>query len=233
MKNITKVLILCLLILILLSYPTANILIVKKNILAKEIEANNLIYLDPGHGGIDCGGISKNEIYEKDINLKICEFLKIYLNNSGYKVKLTRYGDYDLASKESRNRKHEDITKRIDLIDNSNCLLFISIHCNIYTNNTIKGAQTFFNDKNIFNKNLSESIQEKMIAILKNTKRVAKSIKGKYLIDNIKSVGSLVEVGFLSNDEEASLLANPVYQDTVAYSIYLGIIDYLAPNNNL
>jgi N-acetylmuramoyl-L-alanine amidase len=178
--------------------------------------------------------LAKNEYIKIMINNSSCSTVACGLSIKNLRIEpITRYGDYDLASKESRNRKYEDITKRINLIDNSNCLLFISIHCNIYTNNTIKGAQTFFNDKNILNKNLSESIQEKMIAILKNTKRVAKSIKGKYLIDNIKSVGSLVEVGFLSNDEEASLLANPVYQDTVAYSIYLGIIDYLAPNNNL
>ena len=49
----------------------------------------------------------------------------------------------------------------------------------------------------------------------------------KYLIDNSKTTGCLVEVGFLSNQEELVLLTDKTYQDRVAYCIYLGIIEYL------
>ena len=69
------------------------------------------ICIDPGHGGIDGGGMSYSEIYEKDINLKISYYLKNYLENSGYNIILTRYGDYDLASNNTKNRKSEDIKK--------------------------------------------------------------------------------------------------------------------------
>ena len=34
-----------------------------------------VIYIDPGHGGLDPGTVYKN-IYEKDINLSICKKLK-------------------------------------------------------------------------------------------------------------------------------------------------------------
>lgn len=36
------------------------------------------IVLDPGHGGTDSGAI-ENGIYEKDVNLKIANYLKEYL----------------------------------------------------------------------------------------------------------------------------------------------------------
>ena len=54
----------------------------------------------------------------------------------------------------------------------------------------------------------------------------------KYLINNVKTNGCLIEVGFLSNIEEMKLLCDLKYQDKVSYCIYLGIIEFLAKNNN-
>ena len=67
-----------------------------------------VIYLDPGHGGIDSGTTYKN-IYEKDINLVLCKKLYQELTNRGAKVYLTRETDKDL----SVSKKHR---KRSDLI---------------------------------------------------------------------------------------------------------------------
>ena len=77
------------------------------------------------------------------------------------------------------------------------------------------------------NKKIAESIQEKLVNILKNTTRKAKSINEKYLLDNVNKKGCLVELGFLSNKEELTLLTNQSYQEKIAYAIYLGIIEYL------
>ena len=192
----------------------------------KEQENIKYIYLDPGHGGKDGGAISNNGIYEKNINLLLCYKLKSYLENCGYNVKMTRYGDYDLASYGSKNRKNEDINKRIELINDTDVILFVSIHCNIYSSNTIRGAQTFYKD-NAENKKIAMLIQNKFKNILKNTTRESKTISGKYLIDNTNTTGCLVEVGFLSNLEELSLLTNETYQNQIAYCIYLAIIEYL------
>lgn len=184
------------------------------------------IYLDPGHGGKD-GGAENDKVYEKNINLMICYYLKSYLENSGYNVKMTRYGDYDLASYNSKNRKTEDIKKRVDLINQEDIILYVSIHCNKYSNSKIYGAQTFYNCENKQNKDLAEKIQNRIKSLLNNTKREAKSITDKYLLDNVKTTGCLVEVGFLSNDVEVELLSKSEYQKQMAYCIYLGIIEYL------
>lgn len=202
-------------------------LFVKLNINAKVINSE-LIYLDPGHGGEDSGGTSKNGTCEKNINLSICYYLKEFLENSGYSVKMTRYTDCDLASINSKNRKNEDILKRVDLINKSNAILYLSIHCNKYQNEQIKGSQTFYNSSNDCNKELATSIQSFLTIILKNTDRSAHSIKDKYLIDNVTKVGCLTEVGFLSNPKEEQLLTQEKYQKEVAYAIYLGIINYLS-----
>ena len=131
------------------------------------------------------------------------------------------------AKKNSKNRKNEDINKRLQIINKENVILYISIHCNMYFDSSIKGAQTFYNSKNEENEKLAYSIQSKIKSILKNTNREIKSITGKYLVDNAQTTGALVELGFLSNNTEFNLLNTNHYQEKIAYCIYIGIIDYL------
>ena len=196
-------------------------------IVSKSINSLPVIYIDPGHGGPDGGAVTNCGSYEKDIVLSIAKFLKEHLERAGFRVLMTRDGDYDLSPKTSKNHKREDIHKRVDLINSSNCLLYISIHANSYPHQSVYGAQTFYNKNSLESKELSESIQEALGAILLNTQRVAKSISGKYLIDHVQHIGCLVEVGFLSNLKEAELLKNPIYQERVAFAIYVGISNYL------
>lgn len=192
---------------------------------SKDVINSKAIYLDAGHGGMD-GGTSYNGILEKDVDLDFVFTLKEVLENNGYIVYLTREGDYDLASANSKNRKREDIQKRVDLINSSNCFLYLSIHANSYSNNKISGAQVFYNSNNIDNKNLATYIQKSIRSELKNTKREAMPIKDKYLVDNINKVGCLIEIGFLSNPNEASLLTSKSYQLALSGAILLGILEY-------
>lgn len=221
-----------LLTIILMLAPIVFLSSMKNSVDAIEDNEKKFIVIDPGHGGIDGGGMSVSGVYEKEINLSISYYLKTYLENCGYNVVLTRSGDYDLASKGSNNRKKEDISKRVDIINNENTILFISIHCNIYSDESIRGAQTFYNSTYEENKILSNKIQNRLCNILKNTNRKEKSITDKYLIDKSIKTGCLIEVGFLSNKEEFNLLVNPAYQDKIAYSIYIGIMEFLGINNN-
>lgn len=192
---------------------------------------NNLIYIDPGHGGPDGGAVGCLGTFEKNIVLDIAKKLKFYLVNAGYNVKLTREGDYDLADDTSKNKKRDDIHNRVKLINDSNCMLYISIHANKYSSPKIYGAQVFYKPNDEKGKLLSEEIQSSLIDILKNTNRQAKAITGKYLIEHAKPPGALVEVGFLSNPEEAKLLTDSYYQEKVAYAIYTGIISYIEKVN--
>ena len=213
--------------------PIVLLFVLKTSVIAMENNIPKYIVIDPGHGGIDGGGVSKTGVYEKNINLIVSYYLKLYLENSGYNVKMTRTGDYDLACKNSDNRKSEDINKRVEIINEENVILYISIHCNKFNDSNIRGAQTFYNINNEESRKLSNIIQNKLNTILKNTNRITKDITGKYLVDNAIKTGSLIEIGFLSNDDELKLLMDKSYLDKVAYCIYIGIIDYIGMNNNL
>lgn len=180
------------------------------------------IYIDAGHGGKD-NGASVDSVLEDEINLKISEYLTEFLINSNCYVLSTRTGDYDLASIYDKNRKREDLKKRVNYINTSKPSIFISIHLNTYPSSSIKGGQTFYQN-NEMSKNLANFIQNEMNE-LSTSKR--KSKKGDYYILNNTSItGVLVECGFLSNSEERIKLNTDVYQREVALRIYKGIINY-------
>ena len=111
-------------------------------------DTNNLellgkvIYLDPGHGGIDPGVVYK-DIEEADINLAIAQRTSKVLEQKGAIVYLTRYGDYDLSVPNTINRKRSDLSRRGNIINRSNCDLYLSIHLNAESSSTWKGAQMF------------------------------------------------------------------------------------------
>ena len=104
--------------------------------------------------------------------------------------------------------------------------MFISVHANAFPQSNSKGAQTFYSPAFKENKRAAKLIQAELIRNLKNTTRKAKPLENVYLVKYAKKPGVLVEVGFLSNDQERMNLQNEVYQDDVALSIYTGVIRY-------
>jgi len=183
-----------------------------------------VIYIDPGHGGLDPGAIYKN-IKEKDINLKISKILEKKLSKLGAIVYMTRYGDYDLSVNNTINKKRSDLSRRGNIINKSECDLFLSIHLNSVESGLWKGAQTFYSDKNKKNKVLAEILQKEFQLNLNSTREYKKT-NDLYLQKRINQVGTLIEVGFLSNANERYLLQQSNYQNKVANTIVNGIIKY-------
>jgi N-acetylmuramoyl-L-alanine amidase len=190
--------------------------------------SGKIIYLDPGHGGPD-GGAGDEEVVEKDIALSVALKLRDYLQEQGALVLLTRETDTDLADEETRGysrRKVEDLQKRLQLINESDASLYLSIHLNAIPSSRWSGAQTFYYPRYKENRRIATFIQEELRVSLENTDRLAKVINNVYLIKNAKKPGALVEIGFLSNPEEKRNLMNDRYQDKVAEAIYRGVLRY-------
>lgn len=188
------------------------------------------VALDAGHGGPDGGAVSKQGIIEKDINLAVSLYLRDYLQQAGAIVVMTREDDRDLANPETKGykkRKTEDLHYRARFIEEKQANLFVSIHMNSIPSSRWSGAQTFYGTKSQESVNLANAVQKELVNQLENTNRVAKtSDKTVYLLDSLNIPAILVEVGFLSNPNEALQLGNTDYQRKVAASIYEGILKY-------
>ncbi len=195
-----------------------------------KVKANNLellgkiIYIDPGHGGRDPGAIYKN-IKEAPINLEISKIIEKKLISKGAIVYLTRYEDCDLSVPFASNHKKSDLNQRIKLINESKADLYISIHLNAEEKETWHGAQVFYNKINEKNEKIAKIFQKEFEKDL-NSKRKIKEIKDLYLYKKVKVPGVLLEVGFLSNNNERYLLQNNEYQDKLSSTIVKGIVKY-------
>lgn len=183
-----------------------------------------IIYIDPGHGGLDPGAMYGG-VMEKDINLKISKILEEKLLKLGAIVYLTRYGDYDLSVKNTNNRKRSDLSRRGNIINKSDCDLFLSIHLNAEDTNTWNGAQVFYDDTNKKNESIAKIFDKEFSQTL-NTKRKCKKVNELYLQRRVNKPGVLLEVGFLSNPNERYLLKTKNYQERIAMSITNGILTY-------
>ena len=185
---------------------------------------NKVIYIDPGHGGADPGTIYK-DIYEKDINLELCNKLKDKLESLGAIVYMTRYGDYDLSNNYAVSRKKSDLNNRAKIINNSKADIYISIHLNSISSSTWSGAQVFYDDVNEKNKVIAELMQNQLKEDL-NTKRKVKELTNMLLNRKVTIPGILIEVGFLSNPNDRYLLQKQYYQKKVINSITTGVLKY-------
>ena len=191
-------------------------------------EKNICIVLDAGHGGRDPGKVGTTGCYEKDINLKITEKLKMFLEMEGIEVILTRDGDYGLYSETDTNKKMADMQNRIRLIEEKAPELTVSLHQNSYSDGSIKGAQTFYFSGSDESRELAGYIQERLVCTLdEKNHRKEKVNDSYYLLKNTTGPIVIVECGFLSNDAECKLLETDYYREKVAWAIYMGIMRYL------
>ena len=193
--------------------------------------SDKVIVVDAGHGGIDPGA-NRPGIIEKDINLAIALELKNILNEYGTKVVLSRQTDIELSTEcdneRVRGRYHRDLTARVEMAEESDADLFISIHANAVSNTKRQGAEVFYYAKSENSKALSNSI---LAELNKVTKAAPSSNTADFFVLRRNKIpAALVEVGYITNLEERSLLQSSEYQHKLAKAIALGIYKYYHPS---
>lgn len=191
------------------------------------VMAGRMIVIDPGHGGIDTGSRSSNGTLEKDITLEVSRRLGAMLGQAGAVVILTRESDTWLADPEAPHKKRSDLTKRVEIANQNNADVFISIHVNSFiASRNQRGAQTFSQPGAEESGIVSRFIQNELIRVLRNTNRKPKEVD--FFIRHAKVPAVIVEIGFLSNAAEEKLLLESSYQSKVAFAIYSGLVRYFA-----
>ena len=198
--------------------------------------SDKVILIDPGHGGIDGGAKSKAGTIEKDINLQISLKLRDNLEEKGYKVYMTRDEDkgFYQKGKTIKEKKREDLNRRVEMKKETECDIFISNHQNMFPQSKCYGAQVWYasNEKSY---NLATIVQEAIKESVKdNNKRVAKPAADAYLIlrDKYEGASILVECGFLSNPDEESRLKSDKHQNLIVEGISNGIDKYFEGDIN-
>jgi N-acetylmuramoyl-L-alanine amidase len=184
------------------------------------------IVIDPGHGGIDSGAVSALGDFEKEITLQISQKLVAKLRNAGANVILTRETDVDYYTR-GKGGKRNDLEKRIELTEDHQSELFVSIHCNAIRGKRWSGAQAFYHLHSEEGKLLAEIVQSYLKDFPPGNRRHAKA-EDYYLLRKNIPAALIVEVGFLSNAEEAERLKDESYQERLADALFQGLVHYVA-----
>ena len=184
---------------------------------------DKIVIIDPGHGG-KFPGTSGSGLVEKDINLIVGKKIIQLLEQDGrIKVYATRLADVHLAGNVA-----DDLQRRSDM---ANWIgdLFVSIHHNAFSEKS-NGTETYYHQKNnqpvggITSQKAADILQKNMLNALQLYDRKVQA-NDYAVLRNTKVPAVLVEVGFLSNPEEAAKLATDEYQAKAAQAIYQSILE--------
>ena len=194
------------------------------------------IFLDPGHGGTDRKNTNKaGDVVEADVNLRVAQYLKKYLQTAGSNVILSRETDTLIA-----------LGDRSTISNNSGAEIFISIHHNApgraedtYSNYT----SVYYHAKDInyeyepCDQDIARYIQRDLSYVMGNPGGLG-SFDGTYSDYNIypgdgfsvlrkKTIpGVLLECAFHTSHFEELRLNNEEFNQIQAWGIFRGLAKY-------
>ena len=190
------------------------------------------IVLDAGHGGED-GGCEGNGLIEKDLNLDITMRVASLLRGQGVNVVLTREVDellYDKSSDYDGKKKYQDVRRRLEIAQNQENPVLVSIHMNYFAQTQYSGLQVWYSKFDTRSRLLANLIQNNVKTVLQpnNNRKTKEATSSIFLLDNATFPAILIECGFLSNPNEARALSDENYRQKLAEIIFNSIMTYIS-----
>lgn len=146
---------------IMASNPEAAMALVDEDSdIATQANEGVTICLDPGHGGNDSGAIGVNNVYEKNLTLKIAQYCKQELEKYNCHVVMTRTGD-----------TNPSLEERADYAKSQGAQYLISIHLNSAAGGGAVGAEVYYPnthwrpDISANGKNVAQAIQSQLVSL--------------------------------------------------------------------
>ena len=174
-----------------------------------------IIVLDPGHGGSDAGAIGPTGVTEKSVSLAVSLKAQKLLTADGYKVIMTRTTDIDVAAPGVPDST--ELQARVNKAP-PDADIFISVHCNAFSNGTANGMETYHAPTAVKGSRLARLLNEELARLGGLNNRGVKAARF-YVMTHSKCPASLIELGFITNPREEKLLASDAYQQKLAQAI--------------
>lgn len=177
------------------------------------------ILIDPGHGSKnDLGARGPNGYPEKDVTLIVSKLLKRELENRGFDVVLTRWGDEDLFPQQ-----------RADLINRIQPTIALSIHYNALPDDgdaeTTQGIGVFWYHPQ--SHRLAQFLHDRLTSQLKR-KSYGVFWHNLALTRPTIAPALLLELGFMTHPQEFAWIIDPSSQQKLAKTLAQSIEDWFA-----
>ena len=171
------------------------------------------VFLDAGHGGKDPGALG-NGLMEKDINLAVTLKVGQILTNHGVIVSYSRTTDVFI-----------ELADRTAMANNFGADVFVSLHCNAFHDSSAQGVETYSYPGSAKGTNLARAIQDSIVSSGVYTRDRGTKTANYAVLRLTNMPAALVEMGFITNGEDAYILVNR--QEELAEAIAKGILNYL------
>lgn len=180
------------------------------------------IVLDPGHGGADPGAVSANGAHESDLALDIARRIGHHVRAAGHEAQLTRTSD--LAT---------SLESRAKFANEWGADVLVSIHCNAATTTSARGFEVWTSPGKTRGDKLSDLIFDIVrdeFPLMQWRCDMSDGDQDKeakfYVLVRSKMPAVLVEVGFLSNVDDAEDMSKPEWRARMAVAIGDGILAF-------
>ncbi len=180
-------------------------------VVKKHTAGKKYVVIDAGHGGTDYGAI-RNGINEKDITIDISKRVQAGLEKKGYNVAMTRTDD-----------TYVSLQDRVEFSEIFNPDIFVSIHVNSSNSESPYGIETHYYKDNSLT--LAKYIHASMLNNINSKDRGLFKSKF-YVINHTTAPAILVEIGFISNQNERAQLVTESRKNATAKAIIEGIDGY-------
>jgi N-acetylmuramoyl-L-alanine amidase len=189
-------------------------MIVPEPVAAKPASRGTVV-IDAGHGDHDPGALGVGNYREKELNLIVARKVAVLLKAQNVKVIMTRVDDTFV-----------ELEERAAIANTARADLFISIHCDSAENRQATGSTVYISrTPSAKCRRLGNALSAQMEAADIESRGV-KEQDYRVLVHTV-APAALVELGFISNRQEAAALARPLYQDRLAKAIVAGIVSQL------
>ena len=186
-----------------------------------------VIAIDPGHGGNDAGAIGPTGVMEKTVTLNVALELEKLLKAEGATVVMTRRTDKTVSPNGAKASAIEELQARCDVANAAKADIFISIHADSFTNSTARGTTGYYygETEGPMSIRLADCIRKGLCEQIKTPSRGTKPCNF-YVVRNTDMAATLIELAFISNPEEESLLSSAEGVLKCAQGIFDGIEDF-------
>lgn len=185
------------------------------------------IAIDPGHGGID-PGCHRGGLLEKDITLAVALELAPLLEAQGATVFLTRTEDIELShlTDQEPTRHRRDLRARTILAAQHEARVLLSLHVNSAGSSQMGGAMVFYHPSSDEGKRLAQSLLGPLSRVVPGNQNAALPANF-FLLRHSPTTTVLVEMGFISNAQDLSLLTSPSGRRAIAEALAEGLAAHL------
>ena len=181
------------------------------------------IYIDQGHNPSPYhnSGAEGNGLYEQDLTFSIGCLLADMLREDGrFEVCLSRPEESTVLGTDISS----SLSARVSGAKAFGADYFISLHINSYTADTVNGLEVFVSGGDGESYAFGSSMLQGMIDSTKLKSRGMKFSSELYVLKNSDMPAALLEMGFISNSDDAELLSQE--PELFAKGIYDGIVEH-------